>query len=435
MDDGRISPQTGQLPRVAFVSQWFAPEPTTTPVWIARSLAQRNLRVDVLTGVPNYPAGVVYEGYSAWQRRHEVHHGMRVLRTPLYPSHDQSALRRVANYASYAVSSAVLGSSVLRAADVSLVYSTPPTTATAAMVARLRWGLPYVLMVMDVWPDSVFATGFLAEGTKRRVAEPPLTWLTNQTYHWADHVTATSPGMRDTLVARGVPPEKVSVVYNWTDEKVMRPSEPDHDLRARLGLTDEFILMYAGNHGAAQNLDVAVRAMHELRDRPDVHLVLVGDGIEKSSLQALAASLDLRSVHFVEPVEAERMPAVMATADLQLVSLADQELFRVTLPSKVQSILACAQPILTCAPGDAARVVHEAGAGFSSPPGDSSELAHAIRRAAAVPRPRLRAMGDAGREYYLTHLGEAANAGTLADLLRGAANRRRGRRARAAGAR
>ncbi|MFJ6197802.1 glycosyltransferase family 4 protein [Micromonospora sp. NPDC092111] len=414
-------------PRVAFVTQWYAPEPTSTPVWVARSLARRGLRPEVLTGVPNYPTGRVHPGYSAWRRRTERHEGLRVHRTPLFPSHDHSALRRIANYASWAASSAAFGAPLLRSADVALVYATPATAAAAGMAARLRWGVPYVLMVMDVWPDSVFATGFLTDGLARRVAEPPLAWFTRQTYRWADHVTATSAGMRDALVSRGVPAERVSVVHNWTDEKVMRPSEPDPTLRARLGLTDEFVLMYGGNHGAAQNLGVAIRAMHELRDLPDAHLVLVGDGIDKPALRALATELGLRTVHFLDPVALERMPAVMAAADLHLVSLADQELFRFTLPSKVQSIMACGQPVLTCAPGDSARVVRAAGAGFGVPPDDPVALAGAIRQAAALPRARLREMGEAGRTYYLAELGEEVNAGRLAELVRRAAGHRRTR--------
>ncbi|MGA4682972.1 glycosyltransferase family 4 protein [Micromonospora sp. AB353] len=423
--DHDARPDAADQPRVTFLTQWFDPEPTTMPGWVARSLRRQGLELDVLTGVPNYPTGKVHEGYRAWRRSTEMQGDLRVLRTPLYPSHNHSAVGRSANFASFALSSSLLGSAALRHTDVTLVYSTPATVAAAGMLARLRWGTPYVLMVMDIWPDSVFATGFLSGGVTRRLAEPPLNWLTNQTYRWAHHVTATSPGMRDALVERGVPADRVSVVYNWTDEKMMRPAAPDPRVRAGLGLTDEFVLMYAGNHGAAQGLDVAVRAMAELRDLPDVHLVFLGGGIEKPVLRSLAANLNLQTVHFLDGVEPEQVPAVMAAADLQLVSLTDQPLFHVTLPSKVQSILACAQPVLTCAPGDAARVVHAAGAGFSSPPGDPVQLAQTIRTAAALPRERLRAMGRAGRDHYLAHLGEEANAFALADLLRDAARSRR----------
>jgi glycosyltransferase involved in cell wall biosynthesis len=412
--------------RVTLVTQWFPPEPVITPLWIAQSLRRQGMQIDVVTGIPNYPTGEVLDGYSAWRRVSETLDGFRVLRAPLYPSHDRSVVRRVANYASYAASSAAVGSSLLRAADVSLVYSSPATTATASMLARARWHTPYILMIMDLWPDSVFATGFLTSGLGRRLAEMSLTWFTEQAYRRASHIAVTSPGMLDLLTDRGVPAEKISVVYNWVDEKVMRPAEPDPELRARLGLTDQFVLMYAGNHGAAQALDVAIRAMSEVRDLPDVHLVLVGDGIDKPALRSLVEELQLCSVHFLDPVDSQGMPALMAAADLQLVSLADQSLFRVTLPSKVQSILAYGQPILSCAPGDAARIVNDAGAGLTSPPGDPIQLAGNIRRAYGMPRDRLREMGRAGHDYYRSTLSETINAGLLASLIRDAAQERKG---------
>ncbi|MFI0794541.1 glycosyltransferase family 4 protein [Micromonospora rubida] len=420
----------GERPdRVTLVSQWFPPEPAALAHRITTSLRDQGFVADVLTGVPNYPRGIVYEGYSARRRSVEVRDGIRVLRTPLYPSHDRSAFGRALNYASWAASSSLLGARALRNADAALVYSSPVTATAAAMMAKLRWRTPYVTMVIDLWPDNVFATGYLTEGPTRRIAEAVLNRFTDQTYRWADHVTVPTPGLRDIVVDRGVPPEKVSLVYIWADEKIMQPTEPEPGLRDRLGLTDDdFVLLYGGNLGAAQRLDVVVDAMARLRNMPDVHLVLAGDGVERDRLVAQAERDRLGTVHFLDPVPPDRMAARMAAADLNLISLADEPLFRITLPSKTQSILACGQPMLACAPGDVARIAHDAEAGFSAPPGDAEALAAVIRSARATPRHRLRAMGEAGRQYYLTHMSEASNAPVIADLLSQAA--RRGRNAR-----
>ncbi|KAB1940666.1 glycosyltransferase family 4 protein [Micromonospora sp. ALFpr18c] len=416
--------------RVTLVSQWFPPEPAALAQRLTTTLRHQGFVADVLTGVPNYPRGVVYEGYSARRRSVEVQDGARVLRTPLYPSHDRSAIGRAVNYTSWAASSSLLGASALRDTDVALVYSSPVTATAAAMMAKLRWRTPYVTMVIDLWPDNVFATGFLTEGPTRRIAEAVLGRFTDRTYRWADHVTVPTPGLRDIVIDRGVPAEKVSLVYIWADEKIMQPTEPEPGLRRRLGLTDDdFLLMYGGNLGAAQRLDVVVDAMARLRDTPDVHLVLVGDGVEKDRLIAQVTRDRLGNVHFLDSVPPERMPARMAVADLNLISLADEPLFRITLPSKTQSILACGQPMLACAPGDVARIARDAEAGFAAPPGDAEALAAVIRSARDTPRDRLRDMGRAGRQYYLTHMSEASNAPVLADLLATAA--RRGRIARA----
>lgn len=408
--------------RVAYVTQWFPPEPMPTPLCIAQALRRQGLDISVLTGIPNYPTGRVSEGYAAWRPMREMYDGFRVLRAPLFPYHSRSALGRFANYASYAVSSATMGGPLLRSTDVALVYSSPATAASAALLGRVRWRTPFVLLLLDLWPDSVFASGFLTAGLKRRAAEIPLTWFSTQTYRRASHIAVTTPGMEDILVARGVPVDKVSIVYNWADEELMRPVSADPEIRSRLGMTDEFLLMYAGNHGRAQRLDVAVHAMARLHDRPDVHLVLIGDGIEKPALRSLARRLRLPTVHFMDPVTPERMAAVTAAADLQLVCLADQALFHITLPSKVQSILACGLPVLACAPGDAARVVTAAGAGLACAPGDPVRLAETLRQAVDMPRDSLREMGRAGHDYYHSRLSERINAGRLAELLRSAAS-------------
>ncbi|WP_158603470.1 glycosyltransferase family 4 protein [Micromonospora radicis] len=410
------------------MTQWFPPEPAPIPLGIAHALDRQGFTVDVLTGMPNYPDGRLRAGYPAWRRTADREQGVPVLRTPLYPSHDRSAPGRAANYLSYAASSSLLGGPVLRHADVTLVYSGPATAACAAMTARLRWGTPYVAMVMDLWPDSVFASGFLTGGLTRRLAERTLGWFTNQTYRWAEHVTVASPGQREAVVARGVPADRISLVYHWADEKLLHPTEPDAELRRGLGLTDEFVVMYGGNHGAAQGLHTAIEAMARLADLPDVHLVLVGDGIEKRSLQAMAAELGLRTVHFVPAQPPERMAGVAAAADIQLVCLADEPLFRITMPSKVPSILACGQPMVVSAAGDAARVARSAGAGFTCAPGDPTALAATIRQAHSTSRHRLREMGRTGHAYYHDQMSEQAGSRLLADVLTAAAERRGRRR-------
>ena len=130
--------------RVAYVTQWFPPEQVQVPTWIAQALRRQGVQVDVLTGIPNYPAGRAFDGYPAWKRSVEEIDGFRVERTPLVPSHSRSALGRLTNYGSWALSSALLGQRVLSRADVALVYSSPATAALAPLVAKGLWGTPYV---------------------------------------------------------------------------------------------------------------------------------------------------------------------------------------------------------------------------------------------------------------------------------------------------
>jgi glycosyltransferase involved in cell wall biosynthesis len=404
--------------RVAYVTQWFPPEPAPLALWIAQALRDSGCDVHVVTGVPNYPTGVVHAGYDANRPSRDTVDGFRVSRMPLYPDHGTAALGRALNYLSFAASSSLHASAVLRSADVALVYGSPVTAAVAPYLHRT----PYVVLAQDLWPDSVFATGYLTGGPAAGAVRSAAGAASQHLYRHAAHVAAITPGMRDALVERGIPAGQTSVVYNWVDEDMVRPSPPDPTLRADLGLTEaDFVVLYAGTMGPAQDLGTLVDAISLLADRPDVHLVLVGDGTELPALRSRASEASLDRVHVLPPVPIERIPGLVAAADLNVVSLADDDLFRMTLPSKVQTLLACGAPVLGILTGDAAEVVSSSGAGLVARPGDAADVAARVREAATMGRAALQARGASGREYYDRMLSKRRNAAALTHLLRAAA--------------
>lgn len=410
---------------VAFVCQWYAPEPVSQPGWIVQSLSRRGAHVEVATGIPNYPTGCASSGYRAFSRRTEWVDGVRVHRTPLYPSHDSSAVKRLLNYTSWAMSTALLGQGPLRKSDVNLVYSSPATVAMPAMVARVLFGTPYVLLIQDVWPDSIFSADFLS-GRSRRFANRLVSIFVAGTYRMAAQVVVTSPGMVGLLKARGVPAKKLSLAFNWVEEQEPSVTSQVRGLRTQLGLTgDDFVVMYAGNHGAAQGLDSVVRSFALLPQEARCHLVLVGDGVEKPKLQELASRECHVRVHFVAPQPRSTMAFVMAEADVQLVSLADRPLFAVTTPSKLQAVLAAGQPVLMSAAGDAAAIVHASGAGVAVRPGEPEELVAAVLQLKAMSAQQREELGLRGRDYYETHMSESVGAAKLMTILQSAARRSR----------
>ena len=227
--------------------------------------------------------------------------------------------------------------------------------------------------------------------------------------------------MKQVLVDRGVPPEKISLVYNWVDESLFAaPAEPDPSLRRDLGLSgDDFVALYAGAHGAAQGLGVLVEAMARIDPARRIHLVTVGDGIDAERLRGLADSLQVNDrVHFLGRRPMASMPGLLAAADLQLVCLTDTPLFRVTMPSKVPSLLAAGQPLLVVAAGDPARVVTEAGAGWAAPPDDPAAVAAALQQAQQAGPDMLRQMGARGRQRYESQMSSAIGGARLTEILR-----------------
>jgi glycosyltransferase involved in cell wall biosynthesis len=414
------------------ISQWYDPEEgsAAVPGAIARSLAGHGHEVHVLTGFPNYPTGRIYPGYRQRPYQFESRDGINVHRVPLVANHDRSAVRRAANYLSFA-GSAALRPRLLGLADVWLVYSSPATAALPALAALVRHLRPYVLLIQDLWPDSVTASGFTAPGRATDLVAGALHRFCDLTYRRAAAIAVTAPGMAEILAARGVPASRLHVVPNWVDERMFRPVDPQPQLAAELGLSG-FVAMYAGNLGELQDLETAIEAVGLLDDLPDFTLAMVGAGVAEPRLRAMAARLPEGRVRFVGRQPVSRMAQLMALGDVQLVSLRDLPLLRATLPSKVQATLAAGRPVVAAVCGDASRLVTDSGAGFTVPPGDAGALAAALRRMVEMGRQRREQLGRLGRAYYLDRLSERVNSTALSGLLCDAAGAATARRIGAA---
>jgi colanic acid biosynthesis glycosyl transferase WcaI len=391
--------------RSIFLTQWFDPEPgAVRGLPLARWLSQHGHRVQVLTGVPNYPGGRIYPGYRMrlWQR--ESMDGVPVLRVPLYPSHDTSAVGRVANYISFSISAATLGAALVDRADVAFVYHPPATVGLPAMILRTLRGLPIVLHVSDIWPDSVIESDMLGNGLMRRLVERPLDVWCRFVYRQAKAITVLSPGVKRMLVERGVPGEKLHVVYNWTDEAMFRPVPRDEALATELGFAGRFNFLYAGNLGPFQRVQTLIRAAARVRRMPAIQVVIVGGGQQEVELRGLARSLGADNVLFTGRRPYQEMPRICALADVHLVHLRDRPFLRATIPSKTLVALACARPLLMAANGDAADIVRRAGAGLTCSPEDEGQLAEAMVAMATADRSQLAAMGERGRRFYIEEM-------------------------------
>jgi colanic acid biosynthesis glycosyl transferase WcaI len=239
--------------RVAMFSQYFDPEgqAASVPGTIARALRDRGHDVHVVTGFPNYPSGRVFAGYRVRPYQREVLDGVTVHRSAMYASHDTGAVRRAANYLSFAGSGAINGVIRLPRMDVAFVYSMPATTAIPAMVLRALRGVPYVVQIQDMWPQTVTSSGFLSEASTRR-AERVLHRFCDAAYRSASSMAVTSPGMRQLVEDRGIDPRKLEFVPNWADEKHFTPATVTRDLLKELGPFRSFTAMYAGNFGEMQ---------------------------------------------------------------------------------------------------------------------------------------------------------------------------------------
>lgn len=366
--------------KIALITQWFPPEPVRQPLWIAQAIRDSGKTVHVVSAAPNYPTGEVYPGYKASKVAQDRVEGIPVTRCPIYPSHDRSTVRRAMNYLSFAASASWFGRREISGADAAVVYSSPATTALPATLAQALKGKPYLLIIQDLWPDTVLSTGFLRPGWKRSLVETTLAAYDRVTCQKATRVLAISPGMRAMLIERGVPSEKIAVMYNWVDEDVFFPRAPTGELRRLVGAdVSDIVLLYAGNHGPAQDLDSWLEALARVQDLTRLHTVFMGDGVHKERLVDRAHSLGLQRVYFLDPVPTETYCCLAADADAQIISLGADPLFQVTVPGKLQACLALGSCVVASVSGDAAEIIHRAQAGYLAAPGNVFEIEQRLR--------------------------------------------------------
>ena len=382
--------------KILLLTQWFQPEPVFKGLPFAKALRDRGHEVEVLTGFPNYPGGKLYPGYRVRPWQSEVMEEIRVHRVALYPSHNKSALRRMVNYLSFGLSSATIGPFLVRRPDVVYVYNLV-TLGLAALLLKLSWGCPVVYDIQDLWPDSVAGSGML----DHHFLLQTLNHCCQIVYRHASHLVTLSPGMKDELVRRGIPEERISVIYNWCDEAFLRPQERDPELAARLGLKDGFVVMFAGTMGVMQGLNAVLDAARLLLEsHSEIMFVFVGGGVERNRLRQKAAERDLTNVMFLERQPPEVMGTILALADVLLVHLKDTPLFRITLPSKIQAYMASGKPVLLGVGGDAADIIHAAAAGEVVEPENPNAIAQGVLKLYGLSAAEREQMGHNAREYY-----------------------------------
>jgi glycosyltransferase involved in cell wall biosynthesis len=397
--------------RVLLLTQWFDPEPTIKGLPFARELVRQGHTVEVLTGFPNYPLGRLYPGYRLRFHQREIVDGICINRVPLYPSHDQSVLRRVFNYASFALSSLVFGLAAAGRADVIYAYHPPLTVGVVAVLLSKVRRRPIVYDIQDVWPDTLRATGMIRSERIMRMVGAVCDWV----YRGVDQIVVLSPGFKRLLEQRGVPPRKIEVIYNWADDtslNVTRGRLPDG-----FPPPDRFRIVFAGNMGRAQALDAVLEAAVLLRDGgSNVTFVMIGGGVEVARLRRVAAESALDNVIFLEPLPMSEIGPVLRSADALLVHLRCDPLFTVTIPSKTQAYMAAGRPLLLAVAGDAAELVRASGGGVLAAPGNAASLAEAARILAGLPREELDRMGERAARYYAEHLSRERGTARFAEL-------------------
>ncbi|MGH9361251.1 MAG: glycosyltransferase family 4 protein, partial [Thermoanaerobaculia bacterium] len=334
--------------KLLLVSQYFWPESFRVNDLI-RAWGEQGHEVTVLTGLPNYPAGHLFDGYSWRGPYRERFAGAPVQRVPMLTRGARRGIRLALNYFSFVLAGSLLGPLLLRRRfDLVFVYAPSPITCCipALWLKRLR-GTPVALWVQDLWPDSLAATGVVRSPAVLRLVAALTSWI----YRRCDLLLVQSPAF--VAGVRRVWPQArdVRVLPNWA-EALYRPLAIEPEAPERREIPPGFTVVFAGNLGSAQALDAALAAA-ELARGDGIQWVFIGDGNQREWLERESRSRGLADVvKLLGWRPPERMPRYLALADVLLVSLRKDPSLASTVPTKLQSALAAGRPVLAALEGE-----------------------------------------------------------------------------------
>ncbi|MCB0981796.1 MAG: glycosyltransferase family 4 protein [Acidimicrobiaceae bacterium] len=381
--------------RIAVLCPHFAPDTAPTGDVITRivhELAARGHELHVVTALPWYREHRIEPGWEGkWVRRETTAWGSITRVTPFPGGDKRNLLRRAAGFAGF---SALAGLTSLRGGrvDAVIAMSPPLTMGLTGWATHLVRRGPLVFNIQDVFPDAAVETGAITNTKVIAVAR----WLERLSYHRAAAVTVLSDDLRENVVAKVKPSRagRVHVIPNFVDTEFIRPADRMTPLRAELGIGDEPVVLYAGNVGFSQSLEMVVDTAREF---PQATFLINGDGSARVSLEERASGLP--NVRFSGYQPKERVPEVLATGDIHLVPL-KAGLGRVSVPSKTYSILAAGRPVLAAIdPGtEVPRMIAASGGGVAVPPDDAATFGSALG-ALLADAPAAAAMGAHGRAW------------------------------------
>lgn len=384
--------------KVVLVSQYFWPESFIINDFV-KALSDQGHEVLVATGKPNYPDGEVFEGYRALGVHCEKYQNcVDVVRIPIWPRGKGGAKNLILNYLSFVFAGTLLLPWLLRKRKVDAVFvfaPSPITQAIPAIALKCVKKAPLALWIQDLWPESLQATGFVRHPFLLKMTG----WIVKAIYRGCDLLLVQSRAFVDDVAMYAA---RDKIIYYPNSMRVQNSTEQAVIPEELCELLEQhFCLVFAGNLGTAQGLEILVKAAEALRDVPQIRIVLVGSGSRLNWLHEQKSVLGLDNLVLPGRFPMSAMPAIFERAAGLLVSLADEPIFARTVPSKVQAYLAAGRPILASLSGEGARVIEEAGAGLCSSAGQIDPFVENILRLCSMTDGERQSMGNAGKQFFI----------------------------------
>ncbi|MFC1723980.1 glycosyltransferase family 4 protein [candidate division KSB1 bacterium] len=407
--------------KILFLTPYFYPEkgaPQTRLLDYSLKLTSLGHKVAVLTTMPNYPKGRVFDQYRGKFLLREDYKGIQIIRIRSYTSQKKGFLSRILNHLSFALLSIIPGV-FIKDLDLIFVESPPLFDGITGIILSFLKRIPFVFNVADIWPQAAIELNMLNNRLLIKLSEK----LEKYIYKRAEKVLIVTRGWYEFLKKRGVKEEKLVFIPNGADTSIFKPSGNRTELRKQYHFNDNFVIFFGGNHGLAQGLDNLIKAASYLKDYPDIVFVLMGDGPLKNDLINLKNDLSLNNVHFFDPVPLEEIPAYLEAADIVAVTLKNIPLMSGWVPVKLYEAMAMEKPVITNITGDTENIINESGAGFSVKPDSPESIAEAVKNFYRN-KNSLTGIGKKGREYIIDNYNRDKIVVRLLDLFNSLAGKK-----------
>ncbi|WP_298844947.1 glycosyltransferase family 4 protein [Clostridium sp.] len=385
--------------RILFLTQYCPPEvgaPQNRIFEFAKKLKEFGHEVTILTALPNYPRGEIFEEYKGKKVVIEEIEGIKIVRTAIYATKSNQFTKRLRNYLSFTFSSVFRGAKHIDKQDVIITESPPLFLGFSGFVLAKIKGAKFIFNISDLWPESAIKLGVLHNKLFIKMS----VWLEEFCYRRAAAVTCQTQGIVDDIVNRGFDKNKIHLLTNGVDTNLFKKENRDDSFRCEIGIENKFALCYAGIHGIAQGLQVIIEAAEIVKDEKNIQFIFVGDGPEKQDLINLTKDKGLKNVTFLPLQPKANMPKIVASMDAAIIPLRKLELFKGALPSKMFETLASEIPIILPVEGEASKLINSANAGIVVEPENSKEIAEAVLK--LYNNIELRnSFGENGRAYVM----------------------------------
>lgn len=348
--------------RILFLSHFYPPEmggAASRISGLAKWLVKFGHDVTVITGYPNYPMGKIFPEYKNKKNKIEFIDGVKILRSKVFPVSYQSVFVRLLNYFTLFFTALWNGIRKRKNFDIIIASSPPLTIGILGLILSKIYKIPWIFDIRDIWPDVAVEADMLKEnGIVHKLSKKLADYLYRQT----TYITPVTECKLTKIEKSDIPIGKISVVPNGVDFDLINDAK-QNNWRKELGLENKFILSYAGLIGIAQGVNIIIETAIHLKEKNDIHFLIVGEGVEKQKLQNRVKSLELNNITFLQSQPKESIPSLLTTSDIALIPLVSDKLLD-AVPSKLLEAWGCKLPVILIAGGEAADIVSKAQGGI-----------------------------------------------------------------------